>query len=44
MSAMLNTDYTPSKVIGIQFGILSPDDIRNASVAEKPCTRKGHHC
>ena len=29
-----NTEYTPSKIIGIQFGILSPDDIRNASVAE----------
>ena len=34
MSTQMNTEYTPSKVIGIQFGILSPDDIRNASVAE----------
>jgi DNA-directed RNA polymerase II subunit RPB1 len=25
---------TPSKIIGIQFGLLSPDEIRNGSVAE----------
>lgn len=34
MSVQMNTEYVPSKVIGIQFGILSPDDIRNSSVAE----------
>ena len=34
MSSQMNTEYVPSKVIGIQFGILSPDDIRNTSVAE----------
>jgi DNA-directed RNA polymerase II subunit RPB1 len=30
----MSSEYIPSKIIGIQFGILSPDDIRNASVAE----------
>jgi DNA-directed RNA polymerase II subunit RPB1 len=29
-----NLEYNPSKIIGIQFGLLSPDDIRNTSVAE----------
>ena len=34
MSSVMNDEYNPSRIIGIQFGILSPDDIRNASVAE----------
>ena len=34
MSSLIKDEYVPSKIIGIQFGILSPDDIRNASVAE----------
>ena len=29
-----NTTHAPSKIIGIQFGILSPDEIRQGSVAE----------
>ena len=29
-----NVSYTPSKIIGIQFSILSPDEIRRSSVAE----------
>ena len=34
MSSLIKDEYVPSKIIGIQFGILSPDAIRNASVAE----------
>lgn len=34
MSILLDQKYNPSKIIGIQFGLLSPEDIRNASVAE----------
>ena len=33
-TSVMNDEYNPSRIIGIQFGILSPDDIRNASVAE----------
>ena len=29
-----NVSYNPSKIIGIQFSILSPDEIRKSSVAE----------
>tara|TARA_B100000886_G_scaffold336333_1_gene294909 strand:+ start:9116 stop:13621 length:4506 start_codon:yes stop_codon:yes gene_type:complete len=29
-----NVSYNPSKIIGIQFSILSPDEIRRSSVAE----------
>ena len=29
-----NQDVVPSKIIGIQFGILSPEEILNQSVAE----------
>ncbi len=32
--SVLNEKYNPSKIIGIQFGILSPDNIRDLSVAE----------
>ena len=31
---MANKKMNPSKIIGIQFSVLSPDDIRNSSVAE----------
>ena len=27
-------NVVPSKILGIQFSILSPDEIRNSSVAE----------
>ena len=30
MSSVMNDEYNPSRIIGIKFGILSPDDIRNA--------------
>ena len=30
----MKQSYTNSKIIGIQFSILSPDEIRKASVAE----------
>ena len=34
MSDKSKNDMNPSKIIGIQFSILSPDEIRRGSVAE----------
>ena len=34
MQEKQNTEYNPSKIVGIQFSILSPEEIRRTSVAE----------
>ena len=34
MSRVNYAEYNPSKIIGIQFGMMSPDEIRNGSAAE----------
>ena len=34
MATFINNKKTPAKIIGIQFSILSPEEIRNGSVAE----------